>query len=82
MVGDSERPIHLCCSSYVGESTGLEVEEHRLERSAIRVLVTDDNLAWRRFVCSTLQKSGLQVVGEVGNGLDAVRKAEELNPDC
>jgi DNA-binding NarL/FixJ family response regulator len=53
-----------------------------LERSTIRVLVVDDNIAWRRFVCSTLQnKLRLQVVAEAADGLDAVRKAQELKPD-
>ena len=53
-----------------------------MERSAIRVLVVDDNAAWQRFVCSTLEnKLGLQIVGEAGDGLDAVGKAEELRPD-
>lgn len=61
---------------------GLDVEEHRLERSKIRVLVVDDNSAWRRFVCSTFEnKLGLQIGGEAEDGLDAVRKAEELKPD-
>ena len=44
--------------------------------------MVDDFEAWRRFVCSTLQKSSaLQVVGESSDGLDAVRKAKELQPD-
>ena len=53
-----------------------------LERSTIRVLVVDDYEPWRRFVCSTLQKQpGLQIIGEVSDGLEAVQKAEELQPD-
>ena len=48
----------------------------------MRVLVVDDNSAWRRFVCSTFEnKLGLQIRGEAKDGLDAVRKAEELKPD-
>ncbi|HXY48532.1 MAG TPA: response regulator [Terriglobales bacterium] len=53
-----------------------------MERSAIRVLVVDDYEAWRRFVRSTLQEQpGLQIIGEVSDGLEAVQKAEELQPD-
>ena len=53
-----------------------------MERSKTRVLVVDDNSAWRRFVCSTLEnKLQLQIVGEATDGLDAVRKAEEFKPD-
>lgn len=53
-----------------------------MEKLAIRVLIVDDNPAWRRFVGSTLQnKSGFQVVGEVADGLESVHRAEELNPD-
>jgi DNA-binding NarL/FixJ family response regulator len=50
--------------------------------STIRVLVVDDFEAWRRFVCSTLRKNPeLQVVGEASDGLEAVHKAKELQPD-
>ena len=48
----------------------------------VRVLVVDDYEPFRRFVCSTLkQRPGLQVAGEASDGLEAVRKAEELQPD-
>lgn len=47
-----------------------------------RVLVVEDFEPFRRFVCSTLGKiSGLRIVGEASNGLDAVQKAETLLPD-
>ena len=56
--------------------------EKDLERSTIRVLVVDDYEPFRRFVCKTLDKRpDTQVVGEVSDGLDAIRKAEELQPD-
>jgi DNA-binding NarL/FixJ family response regulator len=49
---------------------------------AVRVLVVEDFEAFRRFICSLLAQSpGLQIVGEVSDGLEAVRKAEELQPD-
>ena len=48
----------------------------------MRVLVIEDYEPFRRFICSTLRKrSGLQIVGETADGLEAVRKAEELQPD-
>jgi DNA-binding NarL/FixJ family response regulator len=50
--------------------------------SPVRVLVVDDYEPFRRFVCSTLRKRpALQVVGETSDGLEAVHKAEELQPD-
>jgi DNA-binding NarL/FixJ family response regulator len=53
-----------------------------LEPTTVRVLVVDDFERFRRFVCSTLGKrQDLQVIGEASDGLEAVRKAEELNPD-
>jgi DNA-binding NarL/FixJ family response regulator len=53
-----------------------------LEASTVRVLVVDDYEPFRRFVCSTLdQRPDLQVIGEASDGLEAVRKAEELKPD-
>ena len=50
--------------------------------SSFRVLVVEDYEPFRRLVCSTLSKRPeLQVVCEVSNGVEAVRKAEELRPD-
>lgn len=50
--------------------------------SSIRVLVVEDFLPFRQFIRSTLEKNnGLQVISEVSDGLEAVRKAEELKPD-
>jgi CheY-like chemotaxis protein len=44
--------------------------------------VVDDHALWRQFVCSTLQeRPGLQVICEISDGLEAVRKARELQPD-
>ena len=48
----------------------------------IRVLVVEDFVSFRRFICSTLEKKReLQVICEVSDGLEAVQKAEELKPD-
>ena len=53
-----------------------------LETSSVRVLVVDDYEPFRRFVCSTLGKRPeLQVIGEASDGLEAMQKAEELQPD-
>ncbi len=49
---------------------------------SVRVLVVEDHELFRRFVCSTLgERSELQIIGEASDGLEAVRKAEELHPD-
>jgi len=53
-----------------------------LATSSVRVLVVEDYEPFRRFTCSTLGKRHeLQIVGEVSDGLEAVQKAEELQPD-
>jgi DNA-binding NarL/FixJ family response regulator len=53
-----------------------------LEKSQVSVLVVDDYEAFRKFICSALVKdSRLQIVGEASDGLDAVCKAEQLQPD-
>lgn len=51
-------------------------------RSIISILLVDDNKPWRRFVGLTLQtRDKLQVIGEVGDGMEAVARAQELQPD-
>jgi len=49
---------------------------------SIRILVVEDYAPFLEFICSTLRKeSSLQIVGEVSDGLEAVRQAEELKAD-
>jgi DNA-binding NarL/FixJ family response regulator len=48
----------------------------------IRILVADDFEPWRHYVCSMLEAiPGYCVVAQVGDGLEAVQKAQELKPD-
>ena len=49
---------------------------------SIRILLVDDFAPWRRLVPAILRgKPELQVVGEASDGAEAVRKAQELQPD-
>ena len=48
----------------------------------MRVLIVEDFVPFRQFICSTLEKKPeLQLIGEVSDGLEAVQKADELKPD-
>jgi DNA-binding NarL/FixJ family response regulator len=48
----------------------------------IRILVVDDFETWRGYVCSLLRKyRQYDVIGEASDGLEAVCKTEELQPD-
>ena len=50
--------------------------------SFVRVLVVEEYQPFQRFIRSMLQKRPeLQIICEVSDGLKAVRKAEELQPD-
>jgi DNA-binding NarL/FixJ family response regulator len=49
---------------------------------SVRVLVVEDVVLFRRVISSILGKRrDLQIVGEVADGLEMVRKAQELQPD-
>jgi DNA-binding NarL/FixJ family response regulator len=48
---------------------------------SLRVLLVEDFEPFRRFIYTTLQETELQVVGEAWDGAEAVRKAEQLQPD-
>jgi len=53
-----------------------------LEETVTRVLIIDDYGPWRRALISILKKrKDLQVIGEVPDGLEAVQKVQQLNPD-
>jgi DNA-binding NarL/FixJ family response regulator len=61
---------------------GTDQSAYKQSGSSIRILVVEDHDQFRQFVCSTLKKGAeLDVVGEVSDGLEAVHKAEELQPD-
>jgi DNA-binding NarL/FixJ family response regulator len=53
-----------------------------MESAVIRIIVVEDFLPFRQFVCKTLAKwPNLQIICEVSDGAEAVRQAEELKPD-
>lgn len=45
------------------------------------VLICDDAVFMRTMISDILSQAGYRVVGEADNGLDAVRKYQELQPD-
>jgi DNA-binding NarL/FixJ family response regulator len=50
--------------------------------AVVRILVVDDYVPLRKFVRATVEsRPEFQVIGEASDGLHAVRKAEELQPD-
>jgi DNA-binding NarL/FixJ family response regulator len=47
----------------------------------VRILIVDDYEPWRKYVRSILEADAdLEIVGESGDGLDAIRQSEELQP--
>jgi DNA-binding NarL/FixJ family response regulator len=52
------------------------------DETAIRVLLVDDQVLFREGLRTLLSvQSGIDVVGEAGNGIDAVHEAVRLQPD-
>src|SRR3954468_8917764 len=48
---------------------------------AFRILLADDHLIVRQGLRALLERSGMEIVGEAGDGQEAVRLAEKHNPD-
>lgn len=60
--------------------SGLSLKEN--SAGAVRILVVDDHEPFRRFVTSVLgKKPNLNVVGEAGDGFEALQQADALQPD-
>jgi DNA-binding NarL/FixJ family response regulator len=56
--------------------------QHLSMQSQFRVLVVDDYVPWREFLCSKLREQPeFLIVGEVADGSEAVHKAQEIQPD-
>lgn len=47
----------------------------------VRILIADDALFMRNMLREIFVKAGFQVVGEAANGVEAVEKYHELQPD-
>lgn len=53
-----------------------------MDQTVIRVLVVDDQVIVREGICLLLdQVPGIEVVGEAGNGVEAITQAKALKPD-
>ena len=49
---------------------------------SLRILLAAHSLAWRRLVYAKLKRGPeIKIVGEASDGLEAIRKAQELQPD-
>ena len=50
--------------------------------ASLSTLIVEDREDFRQFLCTTLkEKTPCVVIGEASDGLEAVEKAEELQPD-
>jgi two-component system chemotaxis response regulator CheY len=47
----------------------------------LRILIVDDALFMRNMLKDIFVKAGYEIVGEAGNGVEAVEKYRELRPD-
>ena len=60
----------------------IKLEKIINNRSVIRVLLVDDSADWRSALLAKLRADpGLQVVGYAADGVEAVLRAKELQPD-
>jgi DNA-binding NarL/FixJ family response regulator len=61
-------------------SETLETDEQMLE-ATVRVLLVDDHDLFRTGLRNLLEEQGIDIVGEAGDGVQAVRLVRELAPD-
>lgn len=48
---------------------------------SVQILIVDDAIFMRKMIGDILKKEGYEVCGEAENGIEAVNKYKELNPD-
>ena len=63
------------------EGTSVETAQE-LQMALVRILIVDDFDLWKSFVSARLrERPDLEIIGFASDGLQAVQKAEELQPD-
>jgi CheY-like chemotaxis protein len=60
------------------ESIGPLITKDRMPHC---VLIVDDSATIRKIIRAQCEAAGLEVCGEAADGLEAIEKAKELNPD-
>jgi len=79
---DQSRALHDEVMAFVRKLEAIQSARGWRCMSSRSVLVAEDYEPFCRFICSVLGKrSELRIVGEVSDGLEAVKKAQELQPD-
>lgn len=57
------------------------MDDPRYSERSLRVVIADDHPFYRAALARILERNGLQVVAEVGNGEDVICAVEEKHPD-
>ena len=65
-----------------GRADNAPTEESGSPSSALRVIVADDDVLLREGLASLLVRSGFDVVGQAGNGTEALALVRTKNPDA
>ena len=79
---DQSRALHDEVMAFVRKLEAIQSARGSCCMSLRSVLVVEDYEPFCRFICSALGKrSELRIVAEVSDGLEAVKKAQELQPD-
>jgi DNA-binding NarL/FixJ family response regulator len=81
-------PLTIIVSAREYGGSALDTEEKGAKTKSevclalIRVLLVEDFLPFRNFICSKLEENPeLEVISQVSDGQDAVQKAKELKPE-
>jgi DNA-binding NarL/FixJ family response regulator len=63
------------------EGTTIETKIGEPGRDGVRVVIVDDHDLFRTGLRNLLEEQGVEVIGEAGNGQDAIRSVRELAPE-